>query len=294
MKIKQALEILQLEKLPVSKEEIDTAYKVRAKELHPDVGGSEEAFQSLTEAYELALRGLDVVLDAAKVDPAEEVLKKKRAAMREEMLKRRAVEDHQRNVQATKWIYSILTVIGIAVLVIFVKPYINTFMVERNPIEQMGTVTYSDRTDKFTVKWNWDGTNYEKTFKGRLVDAKWLVADAGMPVILGNQYIVRFNANRPNFAVLKDEYISPETAEVYFNIVRHPLAEHLGISVEDPSVVCLYWSILDRFGVDGLGHILFSHTPFRKNWYHNEGTFQGLVESEAYKKMYRSCLVRPE
>ena len=50
MKIKQALEILRLEKLPVSKEEIDTAYKVRAKELHPDVGGSEEAFQSLTEA----------------------------------------------------------------------------------------------------------------------------------------------------------------------------------------------------------------------------------------------------
>jgi hypothetical protein len=103
--------------------------------------------------------------------------------MREEMLKRRAVEDHLRNVQATKWIYSILTVLGIAVLVIFVKPYINKFMVERNPIEQMGTVTYSDRTDKFTVKWNWDGTNYEKTFKGRFVDAKWLVADAGMPVI---------------------------------------------------------------------------------------------------------------
>ena len=90
MKIKQALEILQLKKLPVSKEEIDTAYKVRAKELHPDVGGSEEAFQSLTEAYELALRGLDVVLDAVKIDPVEEALKKKRAAMREEMLKRRA------------------------------------------------------------------------------------------------------------------------------------------------------------------------------------------------------------
>jgi len=96
---------------------------LRAKELHPDVGGSEEAFQSLTEAYELALRGLDVVLDAAKVDPAEEALKQKRAAMREEMLKRRAVEDHLRNVQATKWIYSILTVLGIAVLNGRTQPY---------------------------------------------------------------------------------------------------------------------------------------------------------------------------
>ena len=293
MKINKALEILNLEKLPASKDDIEAAYKLRAKKLHPDVGGSEEAFQELSEAYEIALKALKVVFKAVEKDPREEALKRKRDAMREEMLKRRAVEDHRRNVQATKGIYAILGVLGMILLIIFIKPRFNAFMVERNPIEQMGTVTYSDRTDKFMVTWNWDGTDYEKTFKGRFVDAKWLVADAGMPVILGNQYIVRFNANRPNFAVLKDEFISPETAEVFFNIVRHPLAIHLGISVEDPAVVCLYWSLLDRFGVDGLAHVLFSTTPFRKNWYHNEGTFQGLIESEDYKKMYRSCLVRP-
>ena len=71
-----------------------------------------------------------------------------------------------------------------------------------------------------------------------------------MPVLLGkeNNYIVRFNAFNPKFAVLKDEFISPETAEVYYNIVRHSMAEKLGLSLENPAVICMYWSILDRFG----------------------------------------------
>jgi len=293
VKIDRALEVLNLERLPTVKDEVEAAYKMLAKKLHPDVGGSEEAFQELTAAYEVALKAWKLVFNAAQTNSKEEAIQRRRAAMREAMLKRRAQEDYQRNVQATKGIYAILSVLVLIVLFFALKPLVNKFMVERNPIEQMGTVTYSDRTDTFIVTWNWDGSDYEKTFKGRFVDAKWLVTSSGMPVLIGNQYIVRFNAQTPSFAILRDEYISPETAEVFFNVVRHPLAAHLKISVEDPAVVCLYWSILDRFGVDGLAHVLFQTTPFRKNWYHNEGTFQGLINSEEYKKMYTSCMVNP-
>jgi len=70
------------------------------------------------------------------------------------------------------------------------KPWVNSFIVERNPEERMATVVYTDRTDKFFVNWQFEGESYKKMFKGRFVEGKWLISDAGMPVLLGNNYIV--------------------------------------------------------------------------------------------------------
>ena len=292
MNITIALELLHLEKLPISKEKIDEAYKKRAKKLHPDVGGTEEGFKELQHAHVFAIKALELVYESKKVNPAEDALKKKRARMREEMLKKRAVEDHKRNVQATRGIIIVVSFIGLILLVSFLLPIINRVVVERNPIEQMATVVYSDRTDKFLVQWNWDGVDYQKSFTGRFVEGRWLVSESGMPVIIGNQYVIRFNANHPSFALLKDEFISPTTAEVYFNIIRHPLSTCLNLPIEDSHVVCMYWGILDQFGVDGLADILFYNTPFRKNWYHNEGAYEELINSEEYQNLYRSCLIQ--
>jgi len=294
VKINKALDILKLDKLPFSKDTIEEAYKRRAKALHPDIGGSEEAFKELQQAYNTALNALVIASNVSNVTPEELALKKKRDVMREAMLKKRAQEDYLRNVQATKWIKRILFSLICLIVFFLIKPWVNSFIVERNPEERMATVVYTDRTDKFFVNWQFEGETYKKMFKGRFVEGKWLISDAGMPVMLGNNYIVRFNASNPKFAVLKDKFISPETAEVYYNIVRHSIADKLGLSLEDPAVICMYWSILDRFGVDGLAHVLFSKTPFLKNWYHNENTYKGLVASEEYQNLYRSCLVQAE
>ena len=294
VKLNKALDILKLEKLPFSKDSIEEAYKRRAKKLHPDIGGSEEDFQELQQAHETVLKALVLASKKSRITPEEIALRKKRDAMREAMLKKRAKEDHKRNVQATMWIKRILIALIGLILFILIKPCINSIMVERNPEERMATVVYTDRTDKFIVEWQFDGKAYKKMFKGRFVEGKWLISDAGMPVLLGNDYIVRFNTSNPNFALLKDKFISPETAEVYYNIVRHSIAEKLNLSLEDPAVICMYWSTLDRFGVDGLAHILFSKTPFLKNWYHNENTYGGLVASKEFQNLYRSCLVQAE
>lgn len=289
MKITRALKVLELDKLPVSREKIEEAYKRLAKRRHPDVGGSEAAFKELNTAYQQALRALDFIVSKKQEPDAETILKRKRDKMRDEMLKRRAKEDHLRNVQATKWITGIVAVLAVIAIVAVARPYFIGWMVQRNPIQQMSTVTYSDRTDKFMVSWEWKGKSYSKVFKGRLVDGRWLISSSGMPVLLGNEYVIKFNANAPNYAVLEDQFISPATAEVYYNIVRHSMSDYLKTSTEDPKVVCLYWNVLERFGVDGLSHFLFSETTFLRNWYHNEHTFEGLVASEEFQKLYRSC-----
>ena len=65
--------------------------------------------------------------------------------------------------------------------------------------------------------------------------------------------------------------------------MRHPLSNHLGISVEDPAVVCLYWSLLDRFG-SGLAHVCcFLRRHFVRIGT-GEGGFQGQLNLRTIKK----------
>ena len=139
------------------------------------------------------------------------------------------------------------------------------------------------------LKWEYNNEIVIKTVNGRFVEGRWLLGDAGMPILKGSEFIVVFNGSNPDYFLLKDNFISPRTAEVYFNVLKYPLAEILDVSSDDSEVVCLYWAILDKFGVDGLAHVLFSQTPLRKNWSHNERTFNVFYESEDFMKLYRSC-----
>lgn len=290
MKITQALNLLNLDALPNSEEDIIAAYKELAKTKHPDVGGSEEEFQELSQAKEFLIKAIKMMRASAHhIDEEAEKVKRKRDAMREAMLRKRAKEDHKRNVQATWGIAVILTVVGIIGIMTLFRPYFVSWMVEKAPVERMATVVFSDGLDQFVIEWDYDGKKVNQTVHGRFVEGRWLIGEAGMPVIRGAEFIVKFNASNPDYFVLRDEYISPATAEIYFNLIRHPLADYMNKSVEDPEVVCMYWSVLERYGVDGLSHILFRGTPMRKNWSHNERTFNSLVEDEDFQKMYETC-----
>jgi hypothetical protein len=69
------------------------------------------------------------------------------------------------------------------------------------------------------------------------------------------------------------------------------LAEKFGLNENDPDIVCLFWGILDEYGVEGLAHVQFSNVPMRRNWSHNERTFQTLISTERFQELYRSCVL---
>ncbi len=69
VKINKALDILKLDKLPFSKDTIEEAYKRRAKALHPDIGGSEEAFKELQQAYDTVLKALVICFQCEQSYP---------------------------------------------------------------------------------------------------------------------------------------------------------------------------------------------------------------------------------
>ena len=232
-----------------------------------------------------------IVVDYAKkpISAEDEILKKKREALKAEMLKRRAKEDHKRNVQGTWGIAVIMVVVAMIVTAAAMRPSFIQWMVSRSPVERMAEVVHSDQVSQFIIQWEYNNEIVIKTVNGRFVEGRWLLGDAGMPILKGSEFIVVFNGSNPDYFLLKDNFISPRTAEVYFNVLKYPLAEILDVSSDDSEVVCLYWAILDKFGVDGLAHVLFSQTPLRKNWSHNERTFNVFYESEDFMKLYRSC-----
>jgi len=294
VKITEALRILELDTLPKDGQEVSVAYKRLAKQRHPDSGGTEAAFQELGAAVEYVLRALalvDATVEKTQRRSAETVaLAEKRAKMRAEMLKRRAEEDRKRNIQATWGISVILVIIVLFGVGMVIQPRFIHWMVEKERVERMATVLSTGPDRSFTIGWKYQGKSYTELLNGRFIDGKWLVGPAGMPMIKGGKYIVSFNARNPNYFELKDKYIDPETADRYFSLVKYPLAAALDLMDSDPDVVCIYWSVLDEFGVDGVAHLFFGALPMRKNWKHNERSFQALKESETFQKLYRSCL----
>lgn len=294
MKITEALRILELDTLPKDEQEVSVAYKRLAKQRHPDSGGTEAAFQELGSAVEYVLRALalvDATVEKTKRRTTEtDALAEKRAKMRAEMLKRRAEEDRKRNIQATWGISVILVIIVLFGVGMVIQPRFIHWMVEKERVERMATVLSTGPDRSFTIGWKYQGKSYTELLNGRFIDGKWLVGPAGMPMIKGGKYIVSFNARNPNYYELKDKYIDPETADRYFSLVKYPLAAALDLMDSDPDVVCIYWSVLDEFGVDGVAHLFFGALPMRKNWKHNERSFQALKESETFQKLYRSCL----
>ena len=294
MKIAEALRILELDTLPKSEKEVSVAYKRLAKKCHPDSGGSEEAFQELGAAVDYVLRALalvDIAVEKNKKRSKEsDALAEKRAKMRAEMLKRRAEEDRKRNIKATWAISIILVLIVLVGIGMLIRPRYIHWMVEKERVERLATIISTGPDRSYTIRWEYQGQYFTEVLNSRFIDGKWLVGPAGMPMMNGGKYIVSFNGRNPNYFELKDKYIDPETADRYFSLVKYPLAAAFDLSENDPDVVCIYWSVLDEFGVDGVAHLFFGGLPMRKNWKHNERSFQALKESDTFQKLYRSCL----
>ena len=290
MKLERALSIIGLDRLPKDEAELNAVYRELAKKLHPDAGGSEVAFQELGEAVEYLKRALLLLNQRVQTKTrTEDALARKRAILREQMLRRRAEEDRLRNQQAQKWIIGFVVVLAVVGLWFMAQPKINYWMIERNRVERMAEVIRLDNQRTYTIGWSYNGKRFEKDINGRFIDGSWIVGPAGMPMLPGAKFVVAFNAENPNYYELLDQYIHTETAEIYYSMVKTTLADYMGILDSDPDVVCLYWALLDEYGVDGIAHLHFRELPMRKNWSHNEGTFNTLAESPRFQELYRSC-----
>ena len=291
MKIKEALAVLGFGEVPDNEGAIKKKYRELAKSHHPDSGGSEHEFKRLQEAVQVVERAIILLKHRNTAqDEKERKLKEQRAKMREAMLKRRAVEDHKRNVQATGGIFAIGVIIVLVGLWFIIKPHFVHWMVEKNPIERMAIVQESGLNGTFVIGWDYDSQHIVERVSGREIDGKWVVGAAGMPMIRGGKYVVAFNASNPEYFELKDQFIHPETAEMYFDLVKHQMSANFGMKEDDPKLICLYWTVLNELGVDGISHMMFSTLPFRKNWQHNERSFEALKQSEAFDKILNSCV----
>lgn len=195
MKLERALSIIGLDRLPKDEAELNAVYRELAKKLHPDAGGSEAAFQELGEAVEYLKRALLLLNQRVQTKTrTEDALARKRAILREQMLRRRAEEDRLRNQQAQKWTIGLVVVLAIVGLWFMAQPKINHWMIERNRVERMAEVIRLDNQRTYTIEWTYKGKRFEKDINGRFIDGSWIVGPAGMPMLPGAKFVVAFNA----------------------------------------------------------------------------------------------------
>ena len=240
MKLERALSIIGLDRLPKDEMELNAVYRDLAKKLHPDTGGSEAAFQELGEAVEYLKRALLLLNQRVQTKTrTEDALARKRAILREQMLRRRAEEDRLRNEQAQKWIIGLIVVLAVVGLWFLAQPKINYWMIERTRVERMAEVIRLDNQRTYTIAWTYNGQRFEKDINGRFIDGFWIIGPAGMPMLPGAKFVVAFNAENPNYYELLDQYIHMETAEVK-TMGENDLGGTYRNHEPHPDVVCLY------------------------------------------------------
>lgn len=299
MKLQRALEVLNFTEIPSSKEEVQRRYRSLAKKVHPDAGGSAAQFSELGAALEYVLRALELKHSYAAnntyaADPSEDWERRRReeerARWRNEMLKKRAMEDRRRNVQANWTLAIVASLVGFYLLGLWLKSHYIHWRISQSEVERLATVVRSIEPEHFDIRWDYDGKIFQKSIRGQSKgDQAWLVGPSGMPMLPGSEYIVAFNSNDPDYFELRDVYLSPNTAETYYSLTKYALAEQLGTSEESVEVVCAFWALLDVYGVDGVAHAFWSVTPRRKNWQHNERTWEALSKSSRWQEIVETC-----
>ena len=295
LKLAEALTILELSALPLNKEELTKQFRRLAKSRHPDAGGSGEGFKELNAAYQYALKALDLVAQresAARMDAEqseEERLKEQRRKMREAMLRRRAAEDRKRNKEANRTLAVIGSLVLVYLVFLWTKPALTHWIIEQNKVQSLAVVYPSMEPERVLIRWNYNGEELEEEIRTPLKDGKWLVGPSGMPLLYGNEYLVSFHATKPRYFELNDEFFSPKTAEAYFDISSPALAYQMGLSEDDPVLVCSFWSLLEAYGVEGIAEAFWSSTPRRKNWRHNVQTWEAFSQSAGWKEIVNTC-----
>lgn len=286
---------MELAELPESKSHLTKQFRRLAKSEHPDAGGSAERFKELNAAYQYALKAQELVAQRAaaaqlEADKSEEDrLREQRQKMREAMLRRRAAEDKKRNKEANRTLAVIGSLVLVYLLFLWTKPALTHWMIEQNKVQSLCVVYPSSEPERVLIRWNYNGKDIEKEIRTPLKDGKWLVGPSGMPLLYGNEYLVSFHATKPRYFELNDEFFSPKTAEAYFDISSPALAYQMGLSVDDPVLVCSFWSLLETYGVDGIAEAFWSSTPRRKNWRHNVQTWEAFSQSRGWKEIVNTC-----
>lgn len=285
-------------------EELKKAYRKLALKFHPDLqSGNEAQFKKIVEAYEAILdyriRKVSIhQLTAEEKHALYEHLKAKAKAKAKEKAHQRAAKLRQEKVLEQNKAYrtAIYSFIGIVFGIYFsfkIYDWHLDWQISKNPQKGIATVVGIER-NRVVYQFEHGGQTFEerKYVRGYGIQ---MFAKTGLPLKTGDQFIVNYNLNDPEYHRLDFYKVSSATFNRYIEIAGKSL-QRLSSDPLKPSAMmseekgkCIALLCYDKMGLEALGKIYHFDTNPLNFLSQNSLTWYFFKDSEDFQWSLNQC-----
>jgi hypothetical protein len=209
--------------------------------------------------------------------------------MREAYLKRKKREEEERMRSVKRYWFVPFAVILFNLLYMQGRVQYNRFQVFRNPDTTVANIVHVDYRS-FTYRFEVGGENYFRHVRTRKVGG-FMVGKHNLPMYEGDQYLVIYKKDKPNFSTLDYELLIPQTLEHYLNVAESRMAPDFTDESgwERGSSACVVKEIYREEGLDGLADVIFHKTNLLDNILNNSFTFWLWKNSRSGRDIMEQC-----
>lgn len=283
-------------------EEVKKRYKKLAKKFHPDVSkepNSYEKFLEISEAYEIIIeKKITQTYQEEKINEA--IKKAKEKADRLAKMKYNAFINRQKREKELSKSYSQGVSFFIVLIVVGLGIYLGSgwytdYMISQNPISSAGTIVDINE-HRITIEFQANGEVVR--------EKKWVtrmplvyISDNGIPLQKGQVYEVVFLGENPKY--FKVNYDKPDIFTLKSHLFR---VSELMVDIlpekfrGKPEILakiqsnCVVNKTYERFGIEGVSHLLHYDQSFLENTTWNSMEFENLIESPEFVSIINECM----
>jgi len=278
--------------------DIKRAYRRLALMYHPDKNsgpGAKERFIAITEAYNYLIdppkKQEHKSAGHAESHEAERVYKARMQARKAAAQRYREFKKQQEQELGRTYSRALSFLIGTVLLILtiyFSKNSINKWIVDSNQDEAIGWIVRMDHRH-YWVEFQVGDEYYIERFMGRR-SKEYLLTPNGMPVIRHSQFLVKFNADKPNRFYVDYNHFTHKTLRSYIDMTTEIIMQNYESSSET-NAQCLSLRVFDTFGLNGLANLVFMDEAILENHRNNSFTYARMRDDENFEKLLGECLI---
>lgn len=281
--------------------EIKSAYRRLARRYHPDAPhGNTEKFQRIVEAYEM-LKGLrhrgteELSREQWEQFMASLLLLAKAKAKAK--ARKRAARFRQKQMEEQNRAYrqALLSLVGLLLLILGswqgYRAYVH-YQIEAHAAETKAYVSAVGQ-NRVEYRWQVDGEIWQDNEYVRNVRQSMLCGN-GMPLRVGDQFSLRYSAEKPQYHRLNYERVDPKTLGRYIRMSAEALQNYWrsrGQSLTTVKAECIALLLFQAGGPEALAKVYFWEENPLENWRHNRWRWQLMRKEDELQKALRECKV---
>lgn len=123
-------------------------------------------------------------------------------------------------------------------------------------------------------------------------NSNYAIADNGMPLSIGDEFIVRYVTDNPDIYLVYFDKPSKTTIKSYINLTTLSISILNIFNKSEKQITqseCLANKIYEKFGTDGLATIYFNNELIVENIIHNSITYKNFINKKEVKELIKMC-----